>query len=747
MLKTERYSYVGRGVIRQDSEIKLQGKAIFADDLEFSGMLYCATLRSPFPRIRIRSIRYTGKDESFVSLITHKDIPGEKYWSLVDKDYPFLAIDTAEFHSQPIALVVSTNKYTLKRILSDVEIDYDELPYVDDPLKAFEKGDYFANYRIQKGEAHKALSRCRYVVEGSFETDYQVHSYLEPQSAIAIYQSDGTMIVYSSTQCPFYVLDAVCSITGLRSNKVRIIQTVVGGGFGGKEDVPALVAAHAALASFITKRPVKLTYNRREDFLSMSKRHPSRSYVVYGCDEKGKLKSCIVRYILDAGAYSTLSPIVLWRGTVHATGPYEIENVYVESYAVKTNKVPCGAFRGFGQPQISFAQESLIDDLAQKVGIDPVRFRLINALHKGSLTSTSQRITHSVGLKKSLRWVWNETKKVRKEVKENSEGEIKRGIGFSATYYGVGLGAKGRYLDRAEATVSVNKDGTVNVIIGNAEMGQGALTVISQIAAEMLNAPIESVYVENVDTSKVSDSGPTVASRTTLMSGNAVVEACKPLRRNIMKIASKLLGSRSFFLEKGVFYTKERAVSFYDVVKECFALRIKMSEKGWYVAPPTSFDINTGEGNSYDVYSYGAVACEVEVDAKTGIVKVKRVWAAYDCGKVINPVLARVQATGGILQGIGYAIYEKLSIKDGVILNPNLSDYAVPTTLEAPVYYIHFFEEGYKKGPYKAKGLGELPIIGVAPAIRNAIKDAIGISLNMLPMKPESIFEYIKERL
>lgn len=741
MLKGEKFSFIGKNVIRQDADIKLNGRAVFADDYVFDGMLYGATVRSPHPHIKLKGVRYTGKDIDFVTLITSKDIPGKKYWSLVDDDYPFLAIDEAEFHSQAVALVISSNKFKLRKLLSEIKIDYTELAFNDDPIKAFERGDYFSHYTVRKGTPHKSLSECRFVVEGEFETNYQVHCYLEPQSAVAVYNPDGTMVVYSTTQCPFYVLDAVCSITGLPSNRVKIIQSVVGGGFGGKEDVPALVAAHAALASFITKKPVKITYNREEDFLSMSKRHPSRSKVIYGCDEKGRLKCCIVRYILDAGAYSTLSPIVLWRGTVHAAGPYDIENVYIESYAVKTNKVPCGAFRGFGQPQISFAQESLIDDLADKIGIDPVKFRMMNILDKGKLTATSQKIDHSIGLKKCLKWVYN---RVKKEKKQNSK--LLKGYGFSATYYGVGLGAKGKYLDRAEASVIINRDGTVNINIGNTEMGQGALTVISQIAAQTLNCPVENIFVENVDTSKISDSGPTVASRTTIMSGNAVIEACRVLRKNIIKSASQLLGADNITMSDGFFYSsKGQRISFNEVVKKCWTERMKMAERAWYVAPNTSFDIETGQGDAYEIYSYGATACEIELDKDTGVIEVKKIYAAFDCGRVINPSLAYGQACGGLLQGIGIAACENLVVEKGVIKNPDFSDYAVPTFMDAPEYEIKFFEEGYRRGPYMAKGLGELPLIGVMAAVRNAVKNASGIKLNSAPMIPEKIYLKLKK--
>lgn len=748
MLKRNKksFSFVGKGVERQDADIKVDGKALFADDYSFEGMLYAKAVRSPHPHIKIKNISCPTKDEDFIALITHRDIPGRKFWSLVDSDYPFLAIDRAEFHSQPLALVVSSNRFKLEKILSEVKLEYDELDYNDDPLKAFERKEFFAKYIVRKGDAYKKLSQCRFVAEGEFETGYQVHSYLEPQSAVAIYSSDGTMTVYSSTQCPFYVLDAVCTITGMSSNKVRIIQTFIGGGFGGKEDVPALVAAHAALASFVTKRPVKITYSREEDFLSMSKRHPSRSKVIYGCDENGKLRCCIVRYILDAGAYSTLSPIVLWRGTIHAAGPYDIENVFIESYAVKTNKVPCGAFRGFGQPQISFAQESVIDDLAQKVGIDPVRFRLINALDKGKLTITSQKIDHSIGLKKCLRWVGERIKKhCSKTQRNNLQSNLLRGIGVCATYYGVGLGAKGKYLDRAEASVMVRQDGSVSVNIGNTEMGQGALTIISQIVAEMINCPLRNVYVENVDTSKISDSGPTVASRTTLMSGNAVIEALRDIRKNIVMTACDMLGSKKIYMDGGVFYSKDKTIRFEDVVKECWARRLKMSDRAWYVAPQTNFNIEDGQGDAYEIYSYASTACEVEVDRESGVVEVKRIYAAFDCGKVINPVLARGQACGGLLQGMGMALMENLVVENGVIKNPNFTDYVLPTFCDMPEYEIKFFEEGYKRGPYKAKGLGELPLIGVIAAVRNAIKNACGIKLSSVPMTSEKIYERFKE--
>ncbi len=742
--KENKLSFVGKGIERVDADIKLEGKALYGDDLDFAKMLYGVCLRSPYPKARIKKIDFSEaqKDPDFVKLITAKDIPGSNKWPVVNDDYPFLAWDIAEFHSQAVAILVAKNRFKANELSKKVKIEYEELDFIDDIHKSItKKENIFSSYVIKKGDAFNEIKKCKYVIEKEFTTNYQVHCYLEPQVATGVFATDGTLAVYSSTQCPFYVLDAVCAITGLSSNKVKIIQTVTGGGFGGKEDVPALVGAHAALASFITKSPVRICYDREEDFRSMSKRHPSYSKVTYGADENGKLKCCIVKYILDAGAYSTLSPIVLWRGTVHAAGPYSIDNVYVESYAVKTNKVPCGAFRGFGQPQISFAQESLIDDLAEKIGMDPIDFRLKNIIDKNKLTSTSQKIKDSIGLKELIEIVRKKSDWDKRKNLKPSANNKRRGLGCSIAYYGVGLGAKGRYLDRAGAYINIYRDATVNITVGNTEMGQGALTVLTQIAAETLNCPINNIKLDEVDTSKVPDSGPTVASRTTVMSGNAIIEAAKPLRERIFKTALKILGSKDMIAKDGFFISGAKKISFNEVVKQCWADRLKMSEQGWYVSPPTTYDLKDGKGDAYIVYSYSANIADVEVDIETGFLDVKKIYSAFDVGKVVNPVLALGQAHGGILQGMSWAVYENLVIDRGVMKNPGFTDYIVATSCDTPEYDVSFVEKDYAEGPYKAKGMGELPLIAVAGAVRNAVKNACGVEIDSVPMIPEKILK------
>lgn len=757
-----KFSYIGKSVKRKDALLKVEGLSKYADDYVFEDMLYAAAVRSPKPRIKILNISdaKAKKISGYVTLVTHKDIGGVKQWPIVINDYPFLCADETKFEGETIALVVAKTLRAARKAAKLVEIKYKELPFLTDPLKSLEKkslkiygsDNIFSKFIIKKGNAKDAMKKADIAVKDEFSTNYQVHGYLETQCAIAVPEPGGLMTVHSSTQCPFYVHDAVAAVLGIGYNKVKIVQAVTGGGFGGKEDVPALVASHAAVCAVKTNRPVKLVYDRKEDFMSMSKRHPSWSSVSYGAKKDGKITSCIIKYVLDGGAYSTLSPIVLWRGAVHAAGPYKIDNILIEAYAVATNKAPSGAFRGFGQPQISFAQESLIDDLSEKLSIDPIDLRLKNIIGPGAKTATGQKIEASCGLKEALLAVrknsdWNKKIKAKK-----FSGEKARGIGISAVYYGVGLGAKGKFLDRAGAYVNIFRDASVGINVGNTEMGQGALTVLSQIAAETLNAPYENIRVQEVDTSKVSDSGPTVASRTTLMSGNAIIEASKPLRNRIFTMAKSMLlkkGAESSAIMnayQGVFSMGGKKVSFKEVIAECWARRLKMGEQGWHIAPNTTFNDKDGQGDIYSVYSYNANIAEIEIDKETGVIKPIKMSCAYDVGKIVNPVLAEGQAEGGILQGMSWALYENLVYKNGKMLNPNFTDYVLANTNDKPEYDIIFIEKLYERGPYKAKGMGEVPLIGMAGAIANAVKNACGIRVKKIPILPEDVWLGLKNK-
>jgi len=747
---------VGRPYPRKDGFEKATGREVFVDDIKLTNMLYGFTFRSPLPHIKINRIdtKEAEKLEGVVKILTYKDIPGENIIPIVYNDYPALAQNRARFIGEAIALIAAESYEIAKKAAKFIKLDYTELRAVFDAKEAMKisapkiygKNNIFKDYIIKKGDIKKGFKESDIIIEREYRTNYQVHSYLEPQGMIADYQPDGRIIIYGSMQCPFYVQDAVARVLGISKNKVEVVQVSTGGGFGGKEDVPSIVAAHCALLSYHTKRPVKLIYTREEDFISMSKRHPSYVKVKYGAKRDGRIVACEVEYILDSGAYATLSPIVLWRGTVHAAGPYNIPNVLIKSYAVATNKVPCGAFRGFGQPQVSFAQESLIDELAYKLNISPLEIRKLNGLKKGDLTATSYKVKEE-GVSPVLNVVVNSSKFESKwEKPDNKSGEIRKGIGLSITYYGMGLGAGGKHLSKSGVYVQIESDGSVRVAFGNTEIGQGAKTVLAQITAEALNAPYELIYIMNPNTSRVPDSVPTVASRTTFMSGNAIINACKPIYENILKCAAELLNcsEKEVISKNSYFYNKKgvKRISYKEVVKFAHSKRLKLSSEGWYIPPDTTFD-KFGQGSAYYSYVFSANIAEVSVNIKTGEVLVDNLWVAHDIGKAINPQQAEGQIEGGAIQGMGYAIMENLVLDKGRILNPNFTGYIIPTAKDVPNIYPFIVENKEIEGPYGARGLGEPPLIGIAPAIANAIYNAIGIRIYETPILPEKILEAI----
>lgn len=742
---------VGASVPKKDGPEKVTGTSRYVDDLGVQGMLHGATVRSPHPHCRIRGVDASAAlaMPGVHGVFTCKDVPGLNRIPLVFQDHPVLAEDVARFVGEAIALVAAETPELARAAAAKVKLDLEVLPFLDDMDEALVRKDVlvygenncFREYTIQKGDSAAGFAQADVVVEAKYEVGYQCHAYLECQGMIAIPEADGGMTVMGSLQCPYYVHDAIAMSIGLAKNKVRIIQNPTGGGFGGKEDVPSVVAAHAAVMAYRTRRPVKLIYGREEDFISMSKRHPGRATLKYGAKEDGTLVAAECRYVIDGGAYSTLSPVVLFRGVVHAVGPYRIPHVLIRGYAAATNTVPCGAYRGFGQPQVCFGQESLIDELAEKLAMDPIDLRLKNVLRPGDRTATNQLVSDSCAMTEAIEKVreasgWDKLMRFKA-----MKGPKRRGIGFAATYYGVCLGAAGNYLDRAGSHVQISNDGTVLIAIGNTEVGQGSRTVISQIAAEALGCRYDQVAMIDTDTTRVPDSGPTVASRTTVMSGNAVLDACRTLRATIDKKAASHLGCRpdQVSAAQGRFHGAGKSASWEEIVALCFKARLRMTEQGWYVAPPLTIDA-LGQGDAYHTYTWSANAIELEVDSETGEVKLLHCTSAHDIGRAINPQQAEGQIEGGNLQGLGYALYEDMPRKDGKLGNTSFAGYIIPTAADAPRYRSIILERGYDEGPYGAKGLGEPPLIGMAPAVGNAIRDACGVRLRRLPMRPEDVW-------
>jgi CO/xanthine dehydrogenase Mo-binding subunit len=479
-------------------------------------------------------------------------------------------------------------------------------------------------------------------------------------------------------------------------------------------------------------------YDRAEDMISTSKRHPGWVRYKSGATKDGVLKAVEAEYVIDGGAYSTLSAVVLFRGTAHSIGPYRCDNVKVDTYAVATNKVPTGAFRGFGSPQILFAVESQMDQLAEKLKIDPIEFRKNNILRVGDSTVTNHKLEYSVGLEETLDKVVQSSGWKPEAPRENGVG-----YGLSTIYYGVGLGAGGKLLARTAARVMLHADGSVLFSVGTTEIGQGMITVLSQIVADELGVPYESVAMMPTDTSRVPDSGPTVASRSTTMSGNALRDACLKIKGILIEEASIMLNlpTSDIAFDEGIVITPEKKLPLLDVIKSCTVKHKPLSAEGWQISPPTSFDDNTGQGDAYMVYAWATNLAKVKVDKETGEVTVLKIWAAHDIGKAINPALAEGQIEGGTLQGVGYALMEDMTADSkGAIRNSEFSTYIIPTAADQPEIIPIIVEHPFPAGPFGAKGFGEQPLMGIAPAIANAVYNACGVRVRELPITPEKIW-------
>ncbi len=747
-------SVVGKSVIRKEASNRVGGAGLFTDDLKYHGMLHAAIVRSPVARGVIKNIDQKSLSgmKGISAVFTADDIPGRNCVPIVIDDQPFLAKKNVNYIGEPIAIVVGDDRRTTRAAAQQIKLQIKELTPVLDPLKSrrhskihlFGDDNIFKYLKIRRGNMDSAFADCDVIVENEYSMPYQEHAYIEPQAMIAIPYPDGSIEIRGSMQCPFYVRKAVTAVLGLPESKVKVIQCATGGAFGGKEDVPSLLACQAALPAWLLKRPIKLVYDRSEDMAVTSKRHPALIKYKSGATKEGTLKAVEVEYVIDSGAYSTLSAVVLFRGTTHAVGPYKCENVRVDSYAIATNKTPSGAFRGFGSPQILFAVESQMDQLAEKLNLDPVTFRRKNLLRVGDQTITGQKLKNSVGLEETLDKVlqvsgWNPTAKKNDNI----------GYGISTIFYGVGLGAGGRHLARTGARVMLHADGSVLFSVGTTEIGQGMVTALSQIVADELGIPFDWIDMAPVDTSRVPDSGPTVASRSTTMSGNALKDACIKIKSVLLEEAGQLMNCpvSQISIDDGGVFNEHKKIPLADVIKSCSSKRRPLSAEGWHISPRTSWDDETGQGDAYITYAWATNLAKVKVDKQTGEVAVLKFWAAHDIGKAINPSMAEGQIEGGVLQGLGYALTEEMQVDaKGAIINSEFSTYIIPTSEDLPEIIPIIVEHPYPDGPFGAKGFGEQPLMGIAPAIANAVYGAVGARIKELPITPEKVWKKLKKQ-
>ena len=736
---------VGQPMLRKEGVAKVCGRAQYIDDLTLPDMLHGATVRSSIARGRILGIEFgEGVPWDEFVIVTATDIPGENEIALINHDWPCLAAEFVNHPEEPIVLLAHRDRHLLRKAVAAVRVRYEEWPAVF-TIEESERGDpvvwgednVFKSFLMEKGDMDAVRATADLIVEGEYVTGAQEHLYIENNGAIAAYSAEEGLTVWGSLQCPFYVHKSLVKMTGLAEEKVRIVQVETGGAFGGKEDYPSMIDAHAALLAMKSGKPVKIVYDRAEDMAATTKRHPSRVRHRTAVTRDGKLLGAEVEIALDGGAYSTLSSTVLSRATIHAGGPYYWPNFRVRSKAYATNCPPHGAFRGFGAPQSLFAIERHMDHVAEALGLAPDELRRRNFLKTGLATTTGQVIKENIDLDALMGRALKESdyhaKRERFARQNASPGMKKKGIGLAAFLHGSGFTGSGeRYLNSL-AAMDVTVEGTARVLVSSTEFGQGTNTILCQIAAEALGIDYEAVEMGPPDTSVVPNTGPTVASRTSMVVGKLVHSAALGLKQTLL--ASGLLQNE---YKTGDFVTAARTY-----VAQHGALRAESR----YEAPPgVHWDDQQYRGEAYAAYAWAIYVAEVTVDLATCGVEVDDFVAVQEVGKVLNPVLARGQIEGGVAQGIGWALYEKVVWNRGRMQNNQMTNYIIPTTQDIPPIRVFFEELPFGHGAYGAKGIGELPMDGPAPAILNAIAHATGKQFDSVPLLPEDIFRQIAVR-
>jgi len=723
------------------------GTARYVDDLTFPDMLHGVTVRSPVARGRITGIHFgNGILWNEFTIVTAKDIPDKNCVALIIEDQPCLADGLVNHPEEAVVLLAHPDKYLLEEARRAVRIEIEPLPAIftiEDSLAKKEiiwgEDNIFKSFLVEKGDADAAMATAEIIVEGEYETGAQEQLYIEPQGMIARASAAEGVTVWGSLQCPYYVHKALKGIFCLPPERVRVVQTETGGGFGGKEEYPSMLAAHAALLALKSGKTVKMIYDRAEDMAATTKRHPSRTRHRTGVTREGKLIAMEIDFTIDGGAYETLSPVVLSRGTIHAAGPYLCPNVRVRSRAVATNTPPHGAFRGFGAPQSVFALERHMDRIAEAVGITPDELRRRNFIHQGETLAVSQVVREKVDMEKLMARAFElsdyHAKRERFRSENAGSGAIKRGIGFAAFLHGAGFTGSGEEYLASEAAMEATPEGRVRVLAGSTEMGQGTNTIFTQIAADALGiAPDQiddRIEIVQPDTAHVPNSGPTVASRTTMIVGKLVESAAKAIRQSL--------------IESGMLKPGYRSEEFAPACASYIAKFGPLKSLAKYEQPTDlHWDDEKYQGDAYGAYGWAVYVAEVSVDMRTAEVRVEDFVAVQEVGTIINPVLAAGQVEGGVAQGIGLALYENVVWQQGRMINGQMTNYIMPTSMDVPPIRVWFEEVPYERGPAGAKGIGELPLDGTAPAIANAIAHATGIDIRKIPVTPEVLAEMME---
>ncbi len=718
---------IGKGIPRADGHAKVVGDALYVDDIRPSGCLYGATVRSPIAHGRLLGI---DKDPDFdwsdITVVTAADIPGKNVVTLMTEDQPALADKVVRHVTEPVALVAAPTRDRALAAVRHITVRTEELPALFDieaaensPVRIYEDDNVFKRINIDKGtHAEGGVS-----VEGTYRVGLQEQLYIETQGMLAVPREDGGLTLIGSMQCPFYVLKALKPLLG--DLPINVVQAATGGGFGGKEEYPSMVAAHAALLSLQTNRPVKVIYRRDEDLRVTTKRHPALIRIQSKCDAEGHLLEWNAHMIMDGGAYNTLTPVVLSRGLLHLTGPYRCPNVHLSGVAVATNTPPNGAFRGFGAPQAMFAAERHMDRIARTLNISPVELRERNILKDGDTTATGQ-VLFDTGAKIVLDTALEAARAPLIDHPVHPGGGVgryARGQGLALVFHGCGFTGNGEAWLKGKVGMEINGR-CVRILTGSTEIGQGSETTLQQITAAELGIPLDRISSAPHDTGLVPDSGPTVASRTCMVVGGVVQEAARALRGALQAETGQ---------------SDDDFDTLLNARRRTEALRVQVEYKD---DGSMTWNDQTYQGDAYPTYGWSACIVDIDVDLDSGEVLYRRFVSATDVGKAINPVIVTGQIEGGSVQALGYATSEEVILDEQRCMrNDRLTNYIIPTALDAPEMVTKIVEIPFARGPFGAKGIGEIPMDGPAAAVAQAIESAVDVVLDALPMTPERVLD------
>jgi CO/xanthine dehydrogenase Mo-binding subunit len=766
------FTYVGQPAGRVDALEKVLGTAKYAGDIQLPGMLVARALRSTLPHARIShlDVRPALKVPGVLRAITCEDFVDHGRFGYPVQDMYMLAYQRVRYVGDAIAAIAAQNEEALEEGLQAIIVELEPLEGVFDPQAALDPeaplvgeqpweapdypcGNLLTHYIVRKGEPEALLAECDTRLDEHYSTMHQEHAYLETEAALAVpWPTSGKrktppgVTVYSSNQSPFIARDNLCKVLGLEAENVRVVQPPVGGAFGGKDDQLYQMTGQVAKLALLTGQPVRLTLSREESMIVSYKRNPMRLHIQLGADKTGKLRASQINVLVDSGAYSAITPFVAWRGTIHAMGAYRYDACHVDMDVAYTNNCYTGAFRGFGNAEVTACIEQAIDEMAYDLAIDPIEFRLRNCLHPGDTTPHGQPLGEDVALAECLEQVRRISNWERKRAEIDQQhsslipGELRRGLGVAAVFHGISLGAEGA--DSAGCTLAVNNDYTLTMSSGLTDYGTGSRTVYTLIAAETLGLQPDRIQMLRPDTDTAMDSGPTVASRATVVGGNAARIAALRLDSLLTRAAASLLGCQEAQITRhGEYYIgpSEEPVSFEQVVDYAQQNGLALSARGRWHVPEIHWSFETGQGRPYFAYHFGAQVAEVSVDTGTGKVEVTGIWAAHNTGTVIFPQGILGQLYGGITQGLGYALIERVDFDQGYLQATNFDEYLIPTALDVPDIVGTFVEKPFEYGPYGAKNIGEPGMVPTAPAILNAIFHATGKRIRHLPANLERV--------